>query len=573
MADSQLILTPARRFWMLIKPDQAEIRNVYAYSIFAVLVNLSLPLGIQAIINLIQGGQITTSWMVLVFLVVLGVVITGVLQIAQLRITENLQQKIFTRAAFDFTYRIPKIRMDALYQHYVPELMNRFFDIVALQKGLAKMLIDLSTATLYIIFGLVLLSLYHAFFILFSLILILLGIVIFQFTVKKGLRTSLKESKHKYQVVYWLEELARTNSTFKLAGMTELPLQRTDVHVSDYLNERENHFKVLVQQYSLMVGFKALVTLGLLAMGGILVMDQQMNIGQFVAAEIIILLVLGAVEKFVLSMETVYDVLTALEKIGQVTDLPLEQNYGIDLQEQCNDTGLKLTLENVRFGYPDSSTYILDGVSMDIQCSEKILVTGPNGSGKSTLLNILAGLYDIQEGSISYNNLPLGNLNLTSLRSIIGDALAQEQIFQGTVMENITMGRSAATYSNVNWAVEKLGLNEFIRSLTKGYDTILDPLGKKLPRSIAQKILLARSIADKPKLLLLEDAFEHIEMDDRVKIIDFLTAKQNGWTLVAVSSDPYLAKHVDRIVVMKAGKIVADGKDDQLLQQFYPIPT
>ena len=197
MADSQLILTPARRFWMLIKPDQAEIRNVYAYSIFAVLVNLSLPLGIQAIINLIQGGQITTSWMVLVFLVVLGVVITGVLQIAQLRITENLQQKIFTRAAFDFTYRIPKIRMDALYQHYVPELMNRFFDIVALQKGLAKMLIDLSTATLYIIFGLVLLSLYHAFFILFSLILILLGIVIFQFTVKKGLRTSLKESKHK----------------------------------------------------------------------------------------------------------------------------------------------------------------------------------------------------------------------------------------------------------------------------------------------------------------------------------------------------------------------------------------
>ena len=140
-------------------------------------------------------------------------------------------------------------------------------------------------------------------------------------------------------------------------------------------------------------------------------------------------------------------------------------------------------------------------------------------------------------------------------------------------MENITMGRSAATYSNVNWAVEKLGLNEFIRSLPKGYDTILDPLGKKLPRSIAQKILLARSIADKPKLLLLEDAFEHIEMDDRVKIIDFLTAKQNGWTLVAVSSDPYLAKHVDRIVVMKAGKIVADGKDDQLLQQFYHIPT
>ena len=119
--------SPVQRFWLLLKPDQKEIKNVYVYAFFYGLVNLSLPLGIQSIINIIQGGQISTSWIVLVAFVILGVAITGVLQVNQLKITENLQQKIFTRAAFEFAYRIPKVKMEALYRHYAPELMNRFF--------------------------------------------------------------------------------------------------------------------------------------------------------------------------------------------------------------------------------------------------------------------------------------------------------------------------------------------------------------------------------------------------------------------------------------------------------------
>jgi ABC-type bacteriocin/lantibiotic exporter with double-glycine peptidase domain len=325
MADKTTKLHPLDRFWRLLKPDQKEIRNVYVYSIFNGLVALSLPLGIQAIINLIQGGQVSTSWIVLLIFVVAGVGVTGVLQIFQLRITENLQQKIFTRAAFEFAYRIPRIRFESLYREYAPELMNRFFDTMSVQKGLPKILIDFSAATLQVIFGLILLSFYHPFFIVFSLVLVLLVYAIFYFTAKRGLETSLDESKYKYKMAHWLEELARTGTTFKLAGKTDLPLSTTDIHVGNYLKAREFHFRVLVQQYSLMVVFKVIVATGLLAIGGILVMEQLMNIGQFVAAEIIILLIMNSVEKLILSFETIYDVLTALEKMGQVTDKELEQ--------------------------------------------------------------------------------------------------------------------------------------------------------------------------------------------------------------------------------------------------------
>lgn len=201
-------ITPLQRFWRLLKPDKKEITNIYVYAIFSGLVNLSLPLGIQAIINLIQGGQISTSWIVLVVIVIAGIAITGILQIFQLRITENLQQKVFVRAAFEFAYRIPRIKLESLYRHHAPELMNRFFDTVSVQKGLPKILIDFSTATLQVIFGLLLLSFYHPFFILFSLFLVLLVFTIFRVTAQKGLSTSLDESKQKYKMAYWLGRIS-----------------------------------------------------------------------------------------------------------------------------------------------------------------------------------------------------------------------------------------------------------------------------------------------------------------------------------------------------------------------------
>jgi ABC-type bacteriocin/lantibiotic exporter with double-glycine peptidase domain len=564
MADNDEKLTPTKRFWRLLKPDQKEVTNIYTFAIFNGLVNLSLPLGIQAIVNLIQGGRMSASWVVLVIFVISGVAATGILQIAQLRITENLQQKIFTRAAFEFAFRMPRIKMEALYRHYAPELMNRFFDTLSIQKGLSKILIDFSTATLQVVFGLILLSFYHPFFIAFSLILVFLVFVIFRYTAGRGLKTSLQESKHKYQVAHWLEELARTNITFKLAGNTDLPLERTNEHTADYLKARESHFKILVRQYSMMVVFKVVVATGLLVMGGILVMEQQMNIGQFVAAEIIILLVMTSVEKLIVAMETIYDVLTSLEKVGQVTDLELEASQGVDMADKRRKTGLSIRLNDVYFKYPNHKNNAINGVSMDVEPGERIYITGSNESGKTTLLHLLAGLYDIDKGSISFDGLSTGNLRLSSLRSVIGDCLAQEQIFQGTVLENIAMGRDSVSFENVQWAVQNLGLENFITELPKGYDTPLFPEGKQLPKSAIQKILLARSIADKPRLLLLRDALQHLEYKDGKQIMNFLTSKENNWTLMIVSPDLRFAQKCNRVIIMDKGKITNSGTFEEL---------
>ena len=548
-------LSPIKRFWQLLKEDKKDLGRIYTYAVFHGLVNLSIPLGIQAIVNLIQGGQVSSSWIVLVSIVVAGVVFSGVLQLFQLRIIENMQQKLFVRSAFEFTFRIPKIKSEAIDQYNAPELMNRFFDTLSIQKGLSKILIDFSTATLQVVFGLLLLSIYHPFFVLFSFALLILVYIIYMLTAKKGLDTSLNESKYKYRVAFWLQNLAQNKDTFKLAGATELHLQKTDSHVQGYLNYREKHFKVLRQQYTLLVVFKSLVAAGLLIIGGLLVLNQQMNIGQFIAAEIIILLVLNSVEKLILSVENIYDVLAALDKIGLVTDLETESNAGqsFGLVHQAG-SGIEVEIKNLQFSYPNSKALAISQFDLQLQAGEKVCNFGENGSGKSTLLHLIAGLYQIHHGSISFNGLPIGNFNPEEMRAQMGIRFAEEQLFQGTLYDNISIGRSDVKFDDVLWAIDKMQLSEFVKSLPKGLDTEVGAEGDKLSKSIVQKILLARSIANKPGLLLLENSIVFIEKTDREKIIDFLCSKAKQWTLITTSSDVYFRSSCMRMVEMKITK-------------------
>ncbi|MBK9192317.1 MAG: ABC transporter ATP-binding protein [Crocinitomicaceae bacterium] len=340
-------ISPGQRFWMLLKPDKSEISALYIYAIFNGLIYLALPLGIQSIINFIQGGQVSTSWIILTSFVLAAVFLSGLMSIYQMRITENIEQKIFSRASFEFAYRLPRLSETVKKKFFLPELANRFVETISLQKGITKILIDFSSAIVQIAFGMLVLSFYHPFFIIYIAFSFLVIYVLFRFTVQRGLQTSLEESKHKYKLIFWLQEIGRAAGSFKSAGYPDHPMNKTNDHLNNYVDAREKHFNILKRQYWLLVIFKVLIIGGLLLIGGLLVIQQQMNIGQFVAAEIIILLMMSSVEKLILTMRNIYDVLTALEKIGFVTDMDIEQADDKMKMEFCDDSGAELTIENL----------------------------------------------------------------------------------------------------------------------------------------------------------------------------------------------------------------------------------
>nr|WP_314835992.1 ATP-binding cassette domain-containing protein [uncultured Flavobacterium sp.] len=553
-------MTPLKRFYNLLELDKKDVYQIFFYAIFAGLISLSLPLGIQAIINFIQSGRVSASWIVLIILVVFGVALVGILSLMQLRITENLQQKIFVRSSFEFAARLPKIKSEQLYNTYPPELANRFFDTMTIQKGTSKLLIDFSAALLQIVFGILLLSLYHPYFILFGILLFILLYFIFKFSYQSGLETSLKESKFKYKVASWLQEVARNNFSFRNELNYDFALKKNNQIVSDYLNYREKHFDVIKRQFSQLIVFKIIITASLLSIGGFLVLSQEMNIGQFVAAEIIILLVINSVEKIIIGLETFYDVLTSIEKIGQVTDLELEEDT-ITKNDTCY-TNIVLETENIKFKFPDSKKEVLNAISIKIEQGEKIVLDGENGSGKTTLIRLLSGLIQPTSGSFYINDDTFRKINLKQYRSQIGSIIHSETPFEGTILENITFKDPTIPFEDIKWAIDGVQLSSFIKSLPKGLDTKIFPEGKQLSSSNAQKILLARSIIHRPKILFYEDPTDN--MDEKVanEIIDFITSDTNKWTVIVSSKNPYWKTKCSRKITMQNGFIQLDSKTD-----------
>lgn len=562
-------LSAVTRFFRLLQLDRKDIGYVYLYAIFTGLITLSLPLGVQAIIGMIAGGAMSAALVILIAIVTLGTLVTGGLKIMQLTITENIQRRIFTRSSFEFAWRLPRIRYERLLGDYPPELVNRFFDTLTLQKGLPKFLTDVSTAVMQILFGLLLISLYHTTFVAFSVILLLLLAAIFWISGPRGLRTSLIESKYKYKVAYWLEEIGRAVTTFKLSGQGHLPTTKTKQLVSGYLAARADHFQVLLWQYGAIIIFQTLITLSLLAIGSLLVIDNSITIGQFVAAEIVIIQILSSVEKILLNVDTIYDMLTAVSKIGYVTDLEVEsesEGLSFDSIEESPNQGLRLQMRDLHFSFPDSDRKVIDGMNLELECGERVAVIGQNRAGKSTLIQLAGLLYTKYEGSITYNGIPARNLDYQDLRRHIGDYMRDEDIFRASLLDNLWLHDCAPDLIQVQWAIEAFGLKDFVAHLPDGLQTELLPSGRNLPASVRTKLLLARTLMGKPRLLALGDFGANLNSADRRRVADLLTDQEHPWTVLAITDDPYFAQKCDRIIYLDNGKVALEGKFEQMME-------
>lgn len=549
---------PVSRILRLVKLERKEISSIYFYAILNGLIQLSLPVGVQAIIGFVLGGSMSTSLIILIALVVAGVFCTGLLQVGQMQLIEKIQQNIFVRYSFELAERIPRLDLKKTDGYYIPELVNRFFEIPSLQKGLAKLLLDIPTATIQIFFGLALLSFYHPAFILFGLVLVLILWLILYYTGNRGLQTSLAESAYKYGVAAWLEELGRLIKSFKFSKGSSINMEKTDEKVSGYLDARNSHFSILQFQFKVLIAFKVLITAAMLIIGSILLVNQQLNIGQFIAAEIVIITIIGSVEKLIGNLDSVYDVLTSVDKIAKITDKPVEKTGTYILAEK--NEGLSVEASQLGFAYEDEK-YVLRDISFRINAGETVCITGKEGSGKSSLLKLVSGSYPVNEGSMMLNGLPVGNYELSALRAQTGILLNQQDIFHGTLLENITMGNPGIDMQQIVRLFREVGLSDFLGSLPDGFDTWLDPTGKRLSRNVISKILLVRALVGQPRLLLLEEPWTHIEEPYRSRIIHLLLNEYPGTTILVVSNDPVFAGRCNLVIEIKPdGCIIKKNK-------------
>lgn len=550
----------AKKIFSILKLDKKDVSAIYVFAILAGLVQLATPLGIQSIISFVMAGSYSTSIAILIFLVLVAVFLNGLLQVRQQQVTEKIQQKIFVRYALEYADRLPKMDIEKLDNYYLPELVNRFFDTTTLQKGIEKLLLDIPAAVIQILFGIILLSFYHPIFIAFGALLLFILYIILRYTLPAGFEASIEASNQKFATAAWLEEMARVIKTFKYSRGTSLNIEKTDGIVQKYLIARTNYFKILLTQYWSLIGFKLVITAAMLIVGSILLVDQQINIGQFIAVDIVILSVIASVEKLIGNLDKVYDVLTSVEKLDKIAGSEIETDGTIQLPDIKK--GVAIDFKEINFGYSNTGK-ILNNINFRIEAGQKVCIMGPSGSGKSTVLRLLTGAFKNYSGSVSIDNIPIGNYSIDSIRSQTGILLSQQDIFNGNIWENITMGNKQISYEEVTKLVKQCGLSNYVDALPKGYDTVLDPTGNKLSSTVRQDILLLRALLGKRRLLLMEEPLASLDDANKKQVAQFMLSVENA-TVIIASNEIDVAAKCDMVIYLEKGNIKAAGTWDQV---------
>ncbi|WP_294308352.1 ABC transporter ATP-binding protein [uncultured Chryseobacterium sp.] len=547
--------TPKEQGYKLFKyitKEKKDVTNIYFYAILNGLVQLSVPLGIQSIVSFVMGATMATSIYILIIFVVLGTWLVGYFRLKVMQIIEKIQQKIFVEFSIAFAEKLPKVNLSSTRKYYLPELVNRFFDTQNLQKGISKILLEIPAAIIQIVFGIVLLSFYHPWFLSFGALVILCVVIIFNFTLESGIKSSLEESDKKYETASWIEDIAASVKTFKINSESETHLKGADERVLGYLDHRTSHFRVLVIQYKTIIAFKVIITLAMLAIGTYLLVNQKLNIGAFIATEIVVLSIMSAVEKLIVSLESYYDVIASLAKLTKVTELEEEKNGEIVPAQK--EEGMEVEFKNVDFNF-NNNIHILQDINFTIKENTLTVITGELGSGKSLLLNMMAGFYPPTAGSILINKIPLKNIDKDKLRMEMGVYLEDMRIIQGTVQDNILLGNENVSTEDVLALSEKIGAENISSQFTSGFFTNISETDPEISFSSKKKILLLRAMAGNKKLLLLEDPIDGMNDTFKYKMLQYLEEIKHKTTIVIVSQNSEILHYADQHIHVENGSI------------------
>ena len=537
------------RGWMAT--ERTDIWVVVIYSIAIGILSLVVPIATQSLVNTIAFGTLFQPLLVLSLLVFLGLFCAAILKVLRSHVVEVMQRRIFVRVSADTMERILRVRIQAYDDDHGPELVNRFFEVVTLQKSGATLLVEGLEVLMTTLIGMVLLAVYHPVLLIFA-VLISVSVLVTLFPLGIGAaRTAIQESKAKYALAAWLQELARHPATFKSFPGASFAIERSNRLVGDYVRYRRIHWRVLLRQIIGSQVMQSFGTAGVLGAGGWLVMERQLTLGQLVAAELVVAASLASFSKFGKQLETYYDLLAAVDKLGYLTDLPTEPSG-----EENVPAGGSAGIELRQIGFSHHSNHpLLQNINLHIPAGSRFGITGESSSGKSTLIDLIYGFREPTSGTLLFEQNDYRNLKLYDLRGQIALVRGIE-IFHGTVEENILLGITDLDSAELRKILTMVDLLESIESLSSGLQTVLTTGGQPLSQGQSYRLMLARALALRPRVLILDEILDRLEDGPGLySLLEALIAPANPWTLVVVSQSKRVLQYCSQTVELKDGQI------------------
>ncbi len=519
------------KLFRIFTEDKRELSGLYFFAIISSLMQLIMPLGIQSIVSYVMGGFISTSIIILVLIIIFSVVADGALHIEQMKLIERIQQKVYVRYSKLYANKLKSLDLEASEKYNLSERYNTYLEISILQKGVTKLLLEIPVAIISIFFGLILLSFYNGFFVLFGLILLAFAAGIIYFTGGRGLQFSVEESNYKYKLVAWFQQIAGFVYQMKFFSKSNLILEKSDKLVTSYLKSRNNHFGVLLMQYKALLIFKILLTASMLIVGTILLVKNQINIGQFIASEIIILLIMSSVEKLIVNLDTVYDMLTSVQKLEKVTDL--EEEFSGTLRLVKHEP-LHLKIQGLN--YTEGKN-----LNLEVKQNQKIAISFQEPNHATHIINCIGGFIDLKDNCVFWNGLTLKNYNLDSLRQHLIVYDGEVKWLDLPLHDNIDLNISKRDDISLE-ILEVSGLKEHIDDFENGLDTIVYSSSLRDYSQFAYRLQLARVLSSNVQFLILYEPFAFTDEKNSRKLADYLLNVKHKSILVFTNYTYFIEK-------------------------------
>jgi ATP-binding cassette subfamily B protein len=553
--------SPFQRFLRLVVEDRRELFGISIYALLNSLLLLAIPLAAQGLVNVAAAGLAVQPLLVLVAALLSGLLFAGLLTCLRFLLAELIQERIFCRIALRVAEQLPKVKSRYLAQSGGPELMNRFFDVINIQKSWFKLVFDGPGAVLEILIGLSLLALYGIELFAGATAFVVGGGLIIAFAGWGGVKSSINESAEKYRVAEWLEEMVRCQSSLRLNSREAFWTEQADDRVVAWLNQRRKHFRVLMRQVMLHYLVSAVSMAGMLGFGGYLVLKGQLSLGQLVAAELVVWSLFKATEKLLRSCEAYFDLLTGLDKIGYITDLPVD-NMGVGL---LGPTGAaaNVCVERAAYSYGGEAGACLRELTFSLKPGETVALLGPTGVGKSTLLRMLAGYLNPQSGSVEMDMVDLRELSSECKAQHVAYLPDRNELFAGSVMDNVAIGRQCDLHRVRELLLETGGREALRRSACGGLES-LTSAGSTISAGEQTSILLSRALLGGPRLLLLDDSLCQLSEQSLEQVLNKVFRAPERPTVVCTSTLPQVVRACDRVLLLEDGKLVEDGPPSEL---------
>ncbi len=555
-------MSPARRFFGLLKAEKQDIRTLLIFSVFAGILYLAAPLAVDAVVsNLAFGGQSQpfVQALVVVSLALFAcLALQAVVTAFQYYISDIIQRRIFVRTASDLAYRLPRVKAESLDGVHAPELVNRFLDVVTAQKSTSLLLLDGVNLVFSTLIGMLLLALYHPLLLLFVAVLLALIVLILRLLGRGAVRTSIEESMMKYDLVNWYEEIAHFPFLFKGPGGYGMAYERANQLATDYVTARAKHFRVLMRQIAGLLTLQVFAAAALLAVGGYLVISQQITLGQLVASELIMGSIVAALAKMGKKLEAWYDAMAAMDKLGHIFDLEIEREDGEQPAKQKGGALINASALTFSYGgaplFADRHFTILPGT--------RAAIVGPHGSGASSLLDIMFGLRQPTGGFMSVDGLDLRSWYLEALRESVM-LLRRDEIVDATIVENLRLGRNDIGMDEIRTALSSVGLLDDLLHRPEGLNLRLKIGGAPLSGNQRTRLILARALVQRPRLLLIDELLDGLDTDSFATLSAAILDKSHSWTVVLTTRDHDVTKKCDQLIEL-APCHLSDGSDPTL---------